>query len=670
MAKTPRKIVSSQVTTSRAPRRGKPIPVKSDPIRGHTSRMLSFTTSVESPMTRGIMGKGEGQVAAIRKAGPLDAFLAPGPPKSKQLQDPFYELYSEGHAIAPPLPPEQLLSLAEENPIHGACLWVKAIDAAGRGWTWEEEEAAEPTPEEELAASLLDEAGVPPVDMTRKFDKMLEAITPEYTFTEMLVQAAWEYDTVGLAAWEVVRNDDDSVGALYPIPAHTIRVTADPRVWVQIRAGRRRYFRKFAADDVNVHMDGGKVDDIVTVAPDKQASEILIFRSYTPRSPWYGVPRWINAIPAMAELTAVREFNVSWFSTGGQSDRLVHVKANELLTAEAIATQLKAQMDQHAGIGHTTLVSHGTADTEVSANKLGGEVREGHFRLRRSDLIKEVLMAHHVPPYRIGWAELGSLGGSAAEEMLDAYNYGSIKPIQNMLEDRLRQTLFGPRGMNITTHKFTLNAVTLDEITEELQKVTQGMDNALYSPNEARQILGEEPDHDMPGMDKRYLKGQPIESVGQQPMQGMPGAFPGAMSFDAPGEPAGVEVVQEFAKALQAVLGDGDEDVGLLVKSWSHEARSAAHARRQAKAAVKAWTKMLTKDELVALPQYLDVAAAVREHVLRGDTLPVVDPDIKKMADDIASALAKQDVPDGLILFRALDTDNAAFLKGLRAGAS
>ena len=59
------------------------------------------------------------------------------PPPSRQLRDPFTAFYVQGIALEPPLPPERLLNLTEENSLHSACLMAKATDACGRGWSFE-----------------------------------------------------------------------------------------------------------------------------------------------------------------------------------------------------------------------------------------------------------------------------------------------------------------------------------------------------------------------------------------------------------------------------------------------------------------------------------------------------------------------------------------------------
>lgn len=448
------------------------------------------------------------------------------PPPSRQLRDPFTTFYVQGIALEPPLPPDRLLNLTEENSLHSACLMAKATDACGRGWKFEPREGKK-----------ADDAAIHS-DIPEKLAAAMEDLTPDLTFTELLYQAAWEMDAIGWGVWEVVRTNNDGtpgkhgeVGAIYPIPAHTIRASLDPRKWVQIRAGRVRYFKKFGAE-CTINNETGEVFEWKGQGRKRAdetdeayvASEIIIFKSYTPRSLWYGLPRWISCIATIAELSAIREFNVSWFASGGQVDYHMHFKAGSEESAISIKEQADQQIREHAGRGHIKLFTAGDSETEVAVNKLGETLREGHFRFRRTDLVKEVLIAHNVPPYRIGWAETGSLGGSAANEMLGAYTLGAVKPIQQIIEDRLRVTLFDPKiGIKTDEFRFKLNDLELEDVKSELELARAGVEDGFMTPNQAREHVGLDTDDEKEELNEYYYRGT---KLGEQPPQS--GGFGGA----------------------------------------------------------------------------------------------------------------------------------------------
>lgn len=483
------------------------------------------------------------------------------PPPSRQLRDPFTTFYVQGIALEPPLPPDRLLNLTEENPLHSACLQAKATDACGRGWEF--------APKEGKKSSQ----GLLHSDVPEKLRGVLEDLTPELTFTELLYQAAWEMDGIGWAAWEGVRDEQavpgkhGGVGAIYPIPSHTIRASLDPRKWIQIRAGRVRYFKKWGAKctvnnetgEILDWKDSGDLKRAQDMPPELVASELIIFRNYTPRSLWYGVPRWVSSIATIAELAAIREFNVSWFASGGQVDYSMHFKSNSRDEAGKLKEQVEQQVRENAGRGHTKLFTYGDKDTDVAVNKLGDTLREGHFRFRRGDLIKEVLIAHAVPPYRIGWAEQGSLGGSSAHEMLGAYKFGAIDPIQVVFKDRLRASLFDPEtGIDTGEFRFELQEFEFEDQKDELQYALGTVLNGLATPNQGREQLGMDPDQENKELlDKYYFRGLPLGQAPAAPGGGPNAGAPPGKPFGKPGEKPG-----ESGKPGQPPKGEGAQGPG------------------------------------------------------------------------------------------------------------
>ena len=510
------------------------------PVSDMTFRMLTGAYAPQGPR---ITDWGGGQndptslaVSVVRKA-------APDYPASRQLKDPFEGLYSQGIALEPPLPPDRLLNLTEENTLHSGCLMAKAVDACGRGWSFKPKKG-------KAAGKVLLKS-----DLPDKMKEGMELITPDMTFGEMLYQAAWEKEAIGWSAWETVRMVEKfkpgayaSIGAVYPVPAFTLRATIDPRRWVQIRAGRVRFFKKYGAK-CEVDAETGQVwswqneDDmkaLSTVDPNRLASELIIFKEYTPRSLWYGIPKWISCVPTIAELTAIREFNVSWFASGGQTDYIVHFKSESIEVATKMRDDARQQMQENQGRGHTNILVAGTENSEVSAQKLGELLREGHFRFRRGDLAKEVLIAHNVPPYRIGWAETGSLGGNAAVEMLGAYKFGAIQPIQSVIEDRLMNTMFNPElgGIDTGEFKLKLEELVLDDLTKEIEIVIRKVDSAIMTPNEAREELGMERIEDEPEDEKQPKPGDGLPEDAQAIEGGPNAGDPTQKAEPQPFEPA------------------------------------------------------------------------------------------------------------------------------------
>lgn len=439
---------------------------------GHTERMLGFTAA-------------QGRRAPTLEQAP-----------SRQINDPFRQAYREGNAIEPLYDPDKLLQLSEQNAIHAACISARAEDAVGRGW--------------QLRATGRQVDQSLQVEVSDK----LEELTPDISFSELIFAAVLEETAIGWAVWEFTRSEDRKISAIYPLPAHTLRATLDRDVFMQLRPGdtQRRYFKRFGCER-EIDFTTGKEDQ----GTDNPATEVLVFRSYNPRSPWYGVPRWISAVPAIAELAAIREYNVSFFSSGGMADRLILTKAKTEKPAQKVSDQIKQSFTQAKGRGHTSVFAHGTEDIDVSVEFLtpNAGTRDGQYREQRREVIQEILMAHGTPPYRIGWAIMGSLGGSAAKEMLQAYHLGRIEPAQVILEDRLNKTLFGPDGIDLKGHRWELLDLDVSQLELDLRQAHEGVTDGYLTPNEARAVVGY-PRVDEPALNTFYM-GDKRVAIGQEP---------------------------------------------------------------------------------------------------------------------------------------------------------
>jgi hypothetical protein len=122
-----------------------------------------------------------------------------------------------------------------------------------------------------------------------------------------------------------------------------------------------------------------------------------------------------------------------------------------------------------------------------------------------------------------------SLGGNAAPEMLAAYKVGAVEPIQRVIEDRLRSTLFDPKtGIKTGAFRLKLAELDLENLEKELEKVKVGVDEAVITPNQGRKMLRLTPVDDKPEMDEYYYHGTKLGSPPPAPPGGDIGGFGGA----------------------------------------------------------------------------------------------------------------------------------------------
>lgn len=426
----------------------------------------------------------------------------PEPNASTQLKDLWGEFYSIGMAIEPLLDPESMLNLMRSNECHSACLEAKKADAVGTGYTFEPvEENTDPNDAE-----------------VRGLTRRLGAICPDMPFVDMLCQAALELEAIGWSGWEAIRDRMGQVAALYPMRAHTIRRTKEKDVFIQMRDGRQRFFVGFGSGLQIDRETGAPQRDGETLADDRRAAELIWFSRYSPESDWYGIPMWVSSMASQAELGSIRDYNVEFFDSAGVLSKLIAIKS-KIPAGEAVKQILEVLKDAR-GKNHRSVVIELPEDGAMEVEDLAANVQDAKFQERRTNLNEAILIAHQVPPYRIGWAKTGALGGTSAPDMMAAYNRGVIEPLQRIFEHRLGQTLFGPTGFRLVGYEFKLRNLFSEDETE-MNEATKGVAGAILTPNEGRQSIGVEPLPD-PEYDKLWYNGRPLgDTAGAQSAYGV-----------------------------------------------------------------------------------------------------------------------------------------------------
>ena len=406
---------------------------------------------------------------------------------SQQLpEDPFN--YGEGQSglVNPPYGLEALAGMLENNALHYRACKQKASDVAGRGFTIrpkdpkEKNQAAEDA-WGEFVASVEDDA------------------RGDESFKERVVMAHEDYEAIGWAVLEVSRRGDGAPDGLWHVPAQTVRAHRDGRRFAQMRSGKLVWFKRFGLEGTVDRRDGGWSDR--TARTEFAGNELLVIRNYTPRSSYYGLPDHIPALAAMAGWKAQAEFNVLFFNNNAVPSYAVVVEGAEL--SPQLEETIKDHFRQIKGDPHRTIIIPvpGGGGDEGSAPKLRFErlsvdVKDASFRLYKQDNALEICIAHGIPPYRVGWPLMGSLGGATAEEMTQIYNDAVIQPRQETWEQRLTRALLGAKGLNHP--EVVLKAAELDvrNETRDIEKARALWEMDSLTPNEIRSFFGYDPRDD------------------------------------------------------------------------------------------------------------------------------------------------------------------------------
>jgi PBSX family phage portal protein len=363
---------------------------------------------------------------------------------SQQLpEDPFaYKDSGQAGLVRPLYDLIQLSGMLETNTLHARCVKQKALDVLGRGL--------------ELRA-LAD--GDPPQASVDAWGGFLDAVEEnddraEESFGERITMAHQDFESVGWATLEFSRNRQTGlVDGVWHVPGSTVRAHTDGRRFAQMRNGRYVWFKRFGLKGSVNATDGGW-SDTGSTPPALAGNEMLVLRNYTPRSDYYGLPDHVPALAAIAGWRAQAEFNVRFFDNQAVPSYAVIVEGADI-TPE-LEELIKSHFRAIKGDPHRTIVipipaaaGNEALMPKLRFEKLSVDVRDASFRQYKQDNALEICIAHGMPPYRVGWPIVGSLGGSTAVEMTQIYGESVVEPRQELWEGRFKRALIGKLGLNL-----------------------------------------------------------------------------------------------------------------------------------------------------------------------------------------------------------------------------
>jgi len=385
---------------------------------------------------------------------------------SSQLPDTQGVWERDADLVEPPYNPRQLALLVERNTWHYACCAQKAHDVAGLGW-------------QIRSTGKEGEADADGARLRRFFEKC----NPRMSLREVLYAAQFDYESVGWMAIELVRDAEGTPRELWHVPAHTVRVHSSRPVFCQLRGNRQVWFKEFGEPRTYRRNDGRETG---ALSPEHVANEMIYVKSYFPMSSYYGVPASIPALGALIGELEAREYNLRFFENHAIPAYAVIVEGGDLDedSRELVRRYFRSEVRRNP---HKTLILSSPTGVTIRLEKLNAEVRESSFRFYRKDNRDEVIAAHRVPPYRLGIAETGSLGGSTSREATEIYKASVIRPRQETLEDRLNRLV--REGFGIGGWEFKFDEIDTRDEAADVEKTSTLFGIGALSPNEVRARL-------------------------------------------------------------------------------------------------------------------------------------------------------------------------------------
>jgi capsid portal protein len=374
-----------------------------------------------------------------------------------------------------PFKTQSLLDLQDNCTYFDACVRQVAKDVVGHGWTLKpieepkegEKETDDKKKEREAIEGFLRDVNDEDETIERVFEKLMI-----------------DWGVIGWWNLEVAR-EKEAIRGIWQTPAHQMYVHVDKDRYAQKIMQKYQWFKRFGtAGDVQKNT-GKFVKESVN-----PGREMIMYRNYYAQSGYYGAPNILSGVGAIKGYIGIRDYNIAFFENYGIPAYMIMLEGEwEEESAKQINDFLDVEI-KRSDNAHKTGIFEVPTGNKVTIEPLGIEIKEGSFKLLRKDLRDEILVAYRMPPYRIGIAETGSLGGSTAEQSLPNYNESIILPLQNDTAAIITKLLIR-EGMGFESFRFEwkeLETRNVDALAIRWEKLF-GM--ASINANYIRRELGE-----------------------------------------------------------------------------------------------------------------------------------------------------------------------------------
>ena len=255
------------------------------------------------------------------------------------------------------------------------------------------------------------------------------------------------------------------VNGMWHVPAQTIRVHKDFDKYCQVREDKKVWFKRFGLEE-DINLKTGKKE---AAEGENRANELIYYRNYYPQSDYYGAPNILSSVGSIMGLIGVRDYNLAFFENYGIPAALIILKGKwDKASAKQISDFIDVEIKGTEN-AHKTMCIHPGRDSTFEYIKLSVEVKEGSFAVYHKSLRDEVLVAYKMPPYRIGIAEEGSLGGSTAGESTRIYAASVVTPLEKDIERLVTQKLIF-EGLKCENYIFELKELDLRDLDAEAKR--------------------------------------------------------------------------------------------------------------------------------------------------------------------------------------------------------
>ncbi len=410
------------------------------------------------------------------------------PSGSHQIEEESFDSKNLSSQIAhPPTDPLLWASAMEQSTRLFKSVHTFARNTVGLGWNIE--------PKEDV--DLGDDAVKTEFDQEKKrLEELFDNPNTLMPFTTLMFLMKVDEEATGNGYIEIVRNMKGDVVQLFHVPSYTMRVLKGGTGFIQLRGSQKRYFKNFG-DDRIIDSLSGEIKPGIQFK--QQASEIIQFKVYCPRSAFYGIPRYVASGPAIGgnRMAATRNYN---FFENDATPRLIISISGGSLDSESIKRvenfarqKVKNTKNAHrvlimqvepkrAGLGKET-----APKVEVTPLTVG-VTDDASFQKYREQNDDEVRQAFGISEVFFSMAGVNRSNAIIGRNIT---NQQEFEPDRLEKEYMINQTIVKSMGIKLAELKFT--RPNLDDPESQSRINKSNADVGAITPNEMRVQLGLQP---------------------------------------------------------------------------------------------------------------------------------------------------------------------------------
>lgn len=445
--------------------------------------------------------------------------------------------------IEPPYPPKCLANFLEVDPVFFRAVKAKTLDSVGRQLLYRSTLPISPDGAELKEDMEMPRGTISQDDYDRdksRIERFIKTCNDIVGFRGVLERAAMDYEGIGWAAIEVIRDKAGRVKKLEHVPAQRVRVLKGFKGIVEIvseggpQNNGYHYYQLFGEkfkvrdelQDVVVYdpYEHGDLDNLKdgfeivenfvdyesgeeTADFNRSANEILYIPKHHSSTVYYGYSDILPALGAVIGNVYIRDYILQFFEHNTIPRYAVIIKGAKV-DDEFKRTITSYFQTQVKGQAHKTLVlsiansTNGGKPIEFEFKPLDTSRKEADFLETRKENANLIMVAMGTSPAILGIAETANLGSGKGLSQAEIYKDRVVTPCQMYWADKLN-ILFS-RGLGVKFAEVGFDPLDIRDMMLEMQYYTgmQAMGNV--SINEVRKDanLGEP----IPGGDTHYVR--------------------------------------------------------------------------------------------------------------------------------------------------------------------